>query len=89
MTPRLSGHFSIFGLVFFVLKSLLGIATQWSRDKFAISTLKPRSHDKIGHFTVMYGSEAEGDLVWIQTFLLYYVNQVILMLTSIFQEQFP
>ena len=25
MTPRFSGHFSIFGLVFFVLKSLLGI----------------------------------------------------------------
>ena len=34
-------------------------------------------------------SEAEGDLVLIQTFLIYYVNQVILMLTSIFQEQFP
>ena len=34
-------------------------------------------------------SEAEGDLALIQTFLLYYVNQVILMLTSIFQEQFP
>ena len=34
-------------------------------------------------------NEAEGDLVLIQTFLLYYVNQVILMLTSIFQEQFP
>ena len=30
----------------------------------------------IGHFTVMDGSEAEGDLVLIQTFLLYYVNQV-------------
>ena len=29
------------------------------------------------------------DLVLIQTFLLYYVNQVILMLTSIFQGQFP
>ena len=43
----------------------------------------------IGHFTVMDGDEAEGDLVLIQTFLLYYVNQVILMLTSIFQEQFP
>ena len=41
----------------------------------------------IGHFTVMDGSEAE--LVLIQTFLHYYVNQVILMLTSIFQEQFP
>ena len=36
----------------------------------------------------MDGSEAKGDLVLIQTFLLYYVNQVILMLTSIFQEQF-
>ena len=33
MTPRLSGHFPIFGLVFFVLKSLLGIARQWSRKK--------------------------------------------------------
>ena len=43
----------------------------------------------IGHFIVMDGDEAEGDLVLIQTFLLYYVNQVILMLTSIFQEQFP
>ena len=30
-------------------------------------------------------SKADGDLVLIQTFLLYYVNQVILMLTSIFQ----
>ena len=43
----------------------------------------------IGHFTVMDGSEAGVDLVLIQTFLLYYVNQVILMLTSIFQGQFP
>ena len=44
MTSRLSGHFSIFGLVFFVLKSLLGIAGQWSRKKkIAILTLKPRS----------------------------------------------
>ena len=43
----------------------------------------------IGHFTVVDGSEAEGDLVLIQTSLLYCVNQVILMLTSIFQEQFP
>ena len=44
---------------------------------------------EIGHFTVMDGSAADGDLVLIQTFLLYYVNQVILMLTSIFQGQFP
>ena len=43
MTSRLSGHFSIFGLVFFALKSLQGNARQWS-GKFAILTLKPRSH---------------------------------------------
>ena len=47
MTPRLSGDFSTFGLVFFVLKSLLGIARQWSREKFAILTLKPRSHVRV------------------------------------------
>ena len=47
MTPRLSGHFSIFGLVFFVFKSLLRIARQWSREKFAILTQKPRSHVEI------------------------------------------
>ena len=47
MTPRLSGHFSTFGLVFFVFKSLLGIARQWSRKKNAILTLKPRSHVRI------------------------------------------
>ena len=41
MTPRLSGHFSIFSLVFFVLKSFLGIARQWSREKFAIFSHKP------------------------------------------------
>ena len=44
MTPRLSGHFSIFGLVFFVLKLPLGIASRWSHKKFAI---KPRSHVRI------------------------------------------
>ena len=36
MTLRLFGHFSKFGLVFFVLKSLLGIARQGSPEKFAI-----------------------------------------------------
>ena len=46
-------------------------------------------HFIIGNFTVTDGSEPDGDLVLVQTFLLYYVNQVILMLTSIFQGQFP
>ena len=38
-----------------------------------------------GHFTVMDGSEPDGDLVLVQTFLLYYVNQLILILTCTFQ----
>ena len=42
---------------------------------------------RIGHFTVLDGSEDDGDLVLIQTFLLYYVNQVILMLTSISESR--
>ena len=35
------------------------------------------------HFTVTGGNEAR--VAWLQLFLLYYVNLVILMLTSIFQ----
>ena len=34
----------LYWLVFVLLKSLLGIARQWSREKFAIWSLKPRSH---------------------------------------------
>ena len=37
----------------------------------------------------MDGSEIGVDLVLVQTFLLYSVNQVILVLTSIFQGEFP
>ena len=44
MTPRLSGHFSIFGLIFFMLKSLLGTARQQSLE---IWTLKPRNICKL------------------------------------------
>ena len=47
MTPRLSGHFSIIGLVFFLPKSLLSIARQWSREKFAILLLKYQSQGSI------------------------------------------
>ena len=36
MSSLLGAFDSIFGLVVFVLKSLLGIARQWSREKFAI-----------------------------------------------------
>ena len=53
MTPMLSGHFSIFGLVFFVLKSLLGIAKQCrSREKFAIVSLKLRVRILLHHSSV-------------------------------------
>ena len=36
-------HISIFGLVLYVLKSLLGIARQWRREKCAIFSIKPQS----------------------------------------------
>ena len=44
MVPRLSGLKSIFGVVSFVSKSLLGIERQKKLEKFAILTRKPRSH---------------------------------------------
>ena len=47
MAPRLSGQTSIFGVVFFVSKSLLGIKRQKKLEKFAILTRKPRSHARI------------------------------------------
>ena len=47
MAPRLSCHISVFDLVFFVHKSLLGFVRQWSRAKFAILSIKPRSYVKV------------------------------------------
>ena len=47
MAPRLSGQTSIFGVVFFVSKSLLGIERQKKLKKFTILTRKPRSHVRI------------------------------------------
>ena len=44
MAPRLSGQTSIFGVIFFVSKSLLGIEGQKEIQKFAILTQKPQSH---------------------------------------------
>ena len=43
MAPRLSGLTSIFGVAFFVSKSLLGIEGQKKLKKIAILTRKPRS----------------------------------------------
>ena len=47
MAPRLSGQTSIFGVVFFVSKSLLGIERQKKLEKLAILTRKPRSRARI------------------------------------------
>ena len=47
MAPRLSGQTSIFGVVFFVSKSPLGIERRMKLEKFAILTRKPRSHARI------------------------------------------
>ena len=49
MAPRLSGQTSIFGVVFFVFESLLGIevSRQKKLKKFTILTRKSRSHARI------------------------------------------
>ena len=47
MAPRLSGQTSIFGVVFSVFRSLLGIEEQRKLEKIAILTRKPRSHARI------------------------------------------
>ena len=52
MAPRLSGQTSIFGVVFFVFKSLLGIEGQRKLVKFAILTRKPRSHIDISNIDI-------------------------------------
>ena len=65
------------------------IKYRFFKSKICKNLVVYRTQAPISHFTVMDGSEADGDHVLIQTSLLYYVNQVILMLTSIFQGQFP
>ena len=47
MAPRLSGQTSIFGVVFFVFESLLGIERQRKLKRFTILARKPRSHVRI------------------------------------------
>ena len=44
MALRLSGQTSIFGVVFFVSKSFLGIEGQKKLEKIVILTRNPRSH---------------------------------------------
>ena len=47
MASRFSGQTPIFGVVFFVFKSLLGIERQKKLKKFAILTRRPLSHVRI------------------------------------------
>ena len=49
MTPTFSGRISIFSLALFVLKSHMGIARQWSRERFAILSLKVMLHETNCH----------------------------------------
>ena len=67
--------------------SICQVSVNTTENPICTARKKKEDTSRIGHFTVMDGSEAGVDLVLTQTFLLYYVNQVILMLTSIFQEQ--
>ena len=52
MTSRLSGHFSIFGLALFVLKSLLGIARRWSRKKKKKCNFDPKTSESCQNFNI-------------------------------------
>ena len=47
MAPRLSGQTSIFGVVFFVFESLLGIEKQKKLNKITILARNLRSHVRI------------------------------------------
>ena len=52
-------------------------------------TIQLPRHDAycpIAHFTVKGANEAGVDLVLIQPFLLYYVNHIVVMLTSSFKQ---
>ena len=47
MTPRISGHSSIFGLVFFFVLKAPGIGRQMVCENFAVFILKPWSYVRI------------------------------------------
>jgi len=66
MAPRLSGQPSIFGVVFFVSKSLLGIERQEKLEKFAILTRKPWSHVRI----LIYRTWPNGKVTFLVLFSL-------------------
>ena len=75
MAPRLSGQTSVFGVVFFVSKSLLGIERQKKHEKSAILTRTPRSHARIliyrmwqlarTRFSALCGSAADDFEFWL------------------------
>ena len=56
MTPGLSGHISIFCLIFFVFQCLLGIARQWSSEKFVILSPKPQSQPSPQALRFLHGT---------------------------------
>ena len=50
---------------------------------------QPNYRQKMAHFTVSGGNDAEVDLVLIQPYLLCYVHHAVLTLANIFQALFP
>ena len=74
MAPRLSGQNSIFGVVFFVSKSLLGIERQKKLEKFAILTRKPRSHARILIYRTWPIENSDSDL---KVHALHYANELL------------
>ena len=69
--------------------SICQVSVNKTENPICTARKKKEDTSRIGHFTAMDGSEAGVDLVLKPTLLLYYVNQVVLMLTSISQGQLP
>ena len=83
MAPRLSGQTSIFGVVFFVSKSLLGIERQKKLEKFAILTRKPRSHARILIYRTWPIENTNSDL---KLHALHYANELLVHVRLFFQK---
>ena len=83
MAPRLSGQTSIFGVVFFVSKSLLGIERQKKLKKYTILTRKPRSHVRILIYRTWAIENTDSDL---KVHALHYANELLARVRLSFQK---
>ena len=63
--------------------------TKVKKHNIRLPNRQPNYGQKMAHFTVSGGNEAEVDLVLIQPYLLCYAHHAVLTLANIFQALFP